>query len=105
MPSPQFLYLTTTGRTSGQPREIEIWFIQRDGRFYVIAEYETSQWVRNVRANPQVSWRVGGETLRGTARVLESGALRDGVRELSHQKYGWATVWSWNSHRTSASIL
>lgn len=89
MPEPQFLYLTTTGRASGQPREIEIWFTQRGGGYYVIAEYETSQWVRNLRANPQVRWRVGGQNFSGAARVLESGEVRDAVRQLSRRKYGW----------------
>ena len=30
--SERFLYLTTTGRTSGLPRTIEIWFVQRGER-------------------------------------------------------------------------
>ena len=34
-----FLYLTTTGRRTGLPREIEIWFTERGGHFYVIAEH------------------------------------------------------------------
>jgi hypothetical protein len=52
---PMFLYLTTTGRNSGQ-REIEIWFTERGGRFYVIAEHrERANWVRNIPAQPQVS--------------------------------------------------
>ena len=40
---PEFLYLTTTGRRSGQPREIEIWFTSRDGRYYL---HEPSQAMR-----------------------------------------------------------
>jgi hypothetical protein len=28
----QFLYLTTTGRKTGLPREIEIWFVELDSR-------------------------------------------------------------------------
>src|SRR2546422_4986838 len=43
-----YLYLSTQGRRSGLPREIEIWFTQRDGRFYLIAEYSTSHWVQNL---------------------------------------------------------
>ena len=31
----RFLYLTTIGRVSGQPRTIEIWFVEHDGAFYV----------------------------------------------------------------------
>jgi len=34
-----FLYLTTVGRRTGLSREIEIWFTERDGRFYIIAEH------------------------------------------------------------------
>ena len=40
-PVPMYLYLTTTGRVPGQPREIEIWLAQRDGRLYVVAERES----------------------------------------------------------------
>ena len=55
-----FLYLSTTGRISGQPREIEIWFTERGGRFYVIAEQrERANWVRNLQAQPGVAVRVG----------------------------------------------
>jgi hypothetical protein len=28
-----YLYLTTTGRVTGQPREIEIWFTEHGGHF------------------------------------------------------------------------
>src|SRR6202453_5331137 len=54
----QYLYLTTRGRSSGLPREIEIWFTHRDGRFYLIAEYPTSNWVRNLEADSHVQVRV-----------------------------------------------
>src|SRR5215216_1255961 len=56
----EYLYLTTTGRRSGLPREIEIWFTERDGRFYVIAEHrERAQWVLNILADPHIHVRVG----------------------------------------------
>ena len=38
MENEQFLYLTTTGRTSGLPREIELWFVLCGQRFYLFAE-------------------------------------------------------------------
>ncbi len=88
----QFLYLTTRGRKSGQPREIEIWFTHLDGRYYVIAEYPTSQWVQNLKANPQVQVRVGEKTFAARARVLSTDTDRDQlnvVQELSRKKYGW----------------
>jgi hypothetical protein len=37
-----YLYLTTTGRVTGQPRELEIWFTERGGHFYLVAERESA---------------------------------------------------------------
>jgi len=54
-----YLYLTTTGRVTGQPREIEIWFTEHGGRFYLVAERESANWVRNIQSQPQVKVRVG----------------------------------------------
>jgi deazaflavin-dependent oxidoreductase (nitroreductase family) len=88
----QYLYLTTRGRRSGRPREIEIWFTQHEGCFYVIAEYDTSHWVQNVRTHSEVEIRVAGQKFAGRARVLSAeadGGLLRTVRELSHKKYGW----------------
>jgi deazaflavin-dependent oxidoreductase (nitroreductase family) len=90
---PEFLYLTTTGRRSGRPREIEIWFTVRGGRYYVVAEHgETAQWVRNLRAEPRVRVRVGAEAFEGRARVVDPASepeLAAGVRAASERKYGW----------------
>jgi deazaflavin-dependent oxidoreductase (nitroreductase family) len=88
-----YLYLTTTGRRSGQPREIEIWFTQRDGRYYVIAETGASaRWVQNLQVNPRVRWRVIGVTFSGRARVVDATAeptLNEAVQVLSREKYDW----------------
>lgn len=89
-----FLYLTTTGRVSGQPREIEIWFTERDGRYYVIAEHrERANWVRNIQARAQVTVRLGERQLDATARVVREEhepQLAASVRALSDAKYGWS---------------
>ena len=90
---PSYLYLITTGRRSGLPREIEIWFTRRDGRDYVISErHERAKWVRNLLAHPRVRWRVGEATLTGRARVIDARAepeLTDAIQALSREKYGW----------------
>ena len=54
-----YLHLTTTGRVTGQPREIEIWFTEHGGHFYLVAERESANWVRNIQSQPQVKVRVG----------------------------------------------
>jgi deazaflavin-dependent oxidoreductase (nitroreductase family) len=88
----QFLYLTTTGRKTGRPREIEIWFTEHSGRYFVIAEYDTSQWVQNVRASADVRVRVGSSSFAARARVLTAEPdpeLIAAVQQLSREKYGW----------------
>jgi deazaflavin-dependent oxidoreductase (nitroreductase family) len=75
------------------PREIEIWFTRHDGRLYIIAEYPTSQWVRNLQANPVVQVSVAGQRFGARARILSDetdSGVRVIVQELSRQKYGWA---------------
>ena len=90
---PEFLYLTTTGRHSGQPREIEIWFTARAGRYYVISEHrEEAAWVRNLTAEPRVQVRVDARTFPARARVVHESTepdLATAVQELSERKYGW----------------
>lgn len=74
------------------PREIEIWFTHRDGRFYLIAEYSTSNWLRNLQANSAASIRVAGETIEVHARLISREAepdLHQTIADLSTKKYGW----------------
>ena len=89
-----FLYLTTTGRVSGLAREIEIWFTERDGRFYLIAENrDRTNWVRNIQAQPQVRVRVGDRQFDAAARVVDEARepeLAAAVKGLSDAKYGWS---------------
>ena len=82
----------TRGRKTSLPREIEIWFTELGGRYYVIAEYPTSQWLQNLQACPDVHVRIAEERFAATARVItpESDAtLHKKVQEASRQKYGW----------------
>jgi deazaflavin-dependent oxidoreductase (nitroreductase family) len=89
-----FLYLTTTGRVTGQPREIEIWFTERDGRFYLIAEHrDRANWVRNIQAQPQVKVRVGDRRFGADGRIVRDDLepeLSAAVKALSDAKYGWS---------------
>ena len=85
-----YLYLTTRGRRSGQPREIEIWFTHHGGRFYVIAEYPTSHWVQNLQADPRVQVRVAGKKFAArAASIPPETELHRVIQEQSRNKYGW----------------
>ncbi len=89
-----FLYLTTIGRRTGLPREIEIWFAERGGRFYMIAEHrDRANWVRNIRANPAVDVRLGDRRFAATARVIDDDREPDlaaAVKGLFDAQYGWS---------------
>ena len=90
---PKYLYLTTTGRRSGRPRQIEIWFTRHDGRYYLVAEHgRRAHWVQNLLADSAVRVRVGTRRFRAQARVVEhraEQALVAEVRRRSEAKYGW----------------
>ena len=88
-----YLYLTTTGRRSRLPREIEIWFTRRDGRYYLVSEhYHKAHWVQNLLMNPRVRWRVGEATLTGRGRLIDPAVepdLNENIQGLSREKYDW----------------
>jgi deazaflavin-dependent oxidoreductase (nitroreductase family) len=90
----EFLYLTTTGRKSGQPHEIEIWYVPYQGRFYICAgSREGANWVQNLIAQPAVTFYVEGQARAGTARPLDvtaDAATHEAVSDLFDQKYQWS---------------
>jgi deazaflavin-dependent oxidoreductase (nitroreductase family) len=93
-PSPlEYLYLTTTGRVTGQPREIEIWFVESKGKLYILAErFHDAQWVKNIERDPQVRVRLGAREFEATARVLDRERDRAAwltAQRLAREKYGW----------------
>jgi deazaflavin-dependent oxidoreductase (nitroreductase family) len=46
--------ITTTGRTSGQPRRIEIWYFMLDSQVYITGTPGTRDWYANIIANPSM---------------------------------------------------
>ena len=89
----QFLYLTTRGRVTGRPREIEIWFVASRSNLYVLAEnFHNAQWVKNIEREPRVRVRVAGREFDARARALDPD--RDAAewrlaQRLAREKYGW----------------
>jgi deazaflavin-dependent oxidoreductase (nitroreductase family) len=83
----QFCYLTTTGRRTGRPHTIEIWFAAAGGTLY-LGGSERSDWVRNLLADRSVAVRIEGEDLGATARPVEAGTDEDALgRRLLLEKY------------------
>jgi deazaflavin-dependent oxidoreductase (nitroreductase family) len=83
-----FCYVTTTGRRSGRPHTIEIWFGERDGTIYLLSGGgDRSDWVRNMRRDPKVSVRIAGGDRQGTARFVDDPAEEAAARRLLATKY------------------
>ena len=92
MPEPadlDFGYLTTTGRITGRSHEIEIWFALQDRRVYLLSGgRDRSDWVLNLIASPEVTFRMGDVTRATIARVVEEGTDEDAMaRRLLVEKY------------------
>jgi deazaflavin-dependent oxidoreductase (nitroreductase family) len=83
-----FCYVTTRGRRTGRPHEIEIWFALDDGSLYLLSGGgDRSDWVRNLRAYPAVTVRVRDGRYDATARIVEGGSESEHGRRLVFEKY------------------
>ncbi len=97
-----FLYLTTMGHKSGNPHDIEIWYVEHNGAYYLCAgSKEKSHWVQSIQAQPQVTFSVGSRADKGilepaqpaTARPITPETdknLHHIVTQLFNGKYGWS---------------
>ena len=95
--APLYLYLTTIGRKTGNPHEIEIWFVEYGGRYYLMSEFpEEADWVKNIQNDSAVSFRIGSrsaEAVAGTGRIVDHARAPElvaAVARLMQEKYNWS---------------
>lgn len=88
--------LTTTGRRSGEPSRIEIWWFHVDGRFIITGTPGPRDWYANVLAEPAVIVHVNGDDYPATALPIVDRALRATV--FDHPDTRWYTSQSERSH-------
>ena len=84
----EFCYLTTTGRVSGNPREIEIWFGMKGDTLYLLSGGgHKSDWVKNLTKNPNVAVRIQKHRFTATGRLVQSADEESSARTLLADKY------------------
>lgn len=84
----EYCYLTTTGRVTGKPHEIEIWFGVKDSSLYLLSGgRENSDWVRNLIKNPSATVRILKHIFRGTARLVIDTEEDTMTRYMLAEKY------------------
>jgi deazaflavin-dependent oxidoreductase (nitroreductase family) len=79
--------LTHRGRKSGKPYQVIIWFLVDGETVYLATANASRQWVRNVQANPSISFEAGGETFTGTSERVHDASEERHVMDLVVAKY------------------
>ncbi len=86
--SEEYCYLTTTGRVSGNPHEIEIWFGMKGDSLYLLSGGgHKSDWVKNLTKDPNVTVRIGQHRFTATGRLVQSADEESSARTLLVDKY------------------
>jgi len=90
----RYCYLTTTGRISGEPRRIEIWFGLSGRTVYILAgDGPEANWVKNAVKTPDVTIEIANTTFMARARQITDKAEDALARRLLSEKYAddpWA---------------
>jgi deazaflavin-dependent nitroreductase family protein len=82
-----YCYLTTTGRVTGKPHEIEIWFGARNSSIYMLSGSGRSDWVKNLLKNPNVTVRITKHNFTGIARIVKNEQEEITARNMLADKY------------------
>jgi len=86
-----FAYLTTSGRVTGEPHRIEIWFAIIDGFLWVNSGGgRRSDWVKNLINDPRVVVEVGDDCWSGNATILDDFTGHPARERLAARYQGWS---------------
>jgi deazaflavin-dependent oxidoreductase (nitroreductase family) len=81
--SDRVIDITTTGRQTGQPRRLEIWFHRLDGKYYITGTPgRPRSWYANLVAHPSFTFHLKESAtadLPATARPITETAEREKV--------------------------
>jgi deazaflavin-dependent oxidoreductase (nitroreductase family) len=83
-----FCYLTTTGRVTGRPHTIEIWFALEGHTLYMLSGGGAgADWVKNLMRRPDVTVRIRDVVYPGRSRIVEGGDEDALARRIVVDKY------------------
>ena len=81
-------YLTTTGRRSGRPHTVEIWFVVSGETIYLLSgSGGDSDWCRNLESEPAATFRIARTEYPVTGRRVRTKAEQHTAREAVFAKY------------------
>jgi deazaflavin-dependent oxidoreductase (nitroreductase family) len=84
----EYCYVTTTGRVTGKPHQIEIWFGLNENTVYLLSGgMDKSDWVKNMLKNPSVTVRIAKKDFNATARIVKDNEEEMLARNMLADKY------------------
>ena len=84
--------ITTTGRKTGEPRRLEIWFHNLDGRILITGTPGSRSWYANLLANPGFTFHLKESAqadLAAVAHPIVDPVERRAVLEVLLQRLGY----------------
>lgn len=95
----EYCYLTTTGRVTGKPHTIEIWFHCDEQNVWLFTEPDgKTDWVLNLKRDPNVRLRIGELEIDARAEVvdlptdaLEREKIADRYQHVEDGLQAWAS--------------
>jgi deazaflavin-dependent oxidoreductase (nitroreductase family) len=86
LPLPGYVLLETTGRRSGQPRQVPVGKARQGDTLWVVAEHGLrAGYVKNIQADSRVRVRIGRHWRTGTAQVLSDDDWRERQRRIPNR--------------------
>lgn len=85
------IFIVTTGAKSGQPRTVEIWFLNVGGRIVITGTPGRRDWLANLRSNPDFTFRlkesVEAELPARATRITDEGERRRLLTDVAARWY------------------
>ncbi|MDA4123724.1 MAG: nitroreductase/quinone reductase family protein [Thaumarchaeota archaeon] len=83
----KYIYLTTTGRKTGQAHTVELWFAAAPGGVYLSHEGPATDWMKNLKKRSKVAARIGKLKFEAEAEMVGPGPEREEGAKALYEKY------------------
>jgi deazaflavin-dependent oxidoreductase (nitroreductase family) len=104
VPLPGYVLLETTGRRSGQPRQVPVGKARQGDTLWVVAEHGLrAAYVKNIQADPHVRVRIGRRWRTGMAQVLSDDDWRERQRRIPN-KFNSAVVRAMGTEQVTVRV-
>jgi len=87
------MILTTKGRVTGKERRTPLWYVREGDAIYCLCGWgASSDWLKNLEADPHVIVQVGRERWETTKKLIQEPQEMERVLSTMQEKYGRRTV-------------